>query len=230
VEANIMSGEFGTEAECTPLTEALIKCHVEGWIGGAVYPENADLNAKIVAVTDKGVRIAIRNGKKRSISFREIIDADKVILGCRARGKAPVWTDFRDPDPAIKSKPINNRSYAPPLAERVRRQIGLADDSTAKGLQSAVQQLVKDAAFDPMGIKDARQRMFSSIVRRQGQPAFRKQLLVAYKGQCAITGCEVESVLEAAHIVPYMGLETNHPGNGLLLRADLHWRPPQWRW
>jgi putative restriction endonuclease len=32
----------------------------------------------------------------------------------------------------------------------------------------------------------------------------------------------VEAVLEAAHIVPYNGPETNHPGNGLLLRADLH--------
>jgi putative restriction endonuclease len=28
--------------------------------------------------------------------------------------------------------------------------------------------------------------------------------------------------LEAAHIMPYRGLQTHHPGNGLLLRADLH--------
>jgi predicted restriction endonuclease len=69
---------------------------------------------------------------------------------------------------------------------------------------------------------DARERVLSSIVRRRGQPAFRENLLTAYHGQCAITGCDVEDVLEAAHIVPYKGPETNHPGNGLLLRADMH--------
>jgi predicted restriction endonuclease len=29
-------------------------------------------------------------------------------------------------------------------------------------------------------------------------------------------------VLEAAHIIPYQGAKTNHPSNGLLLRADVH--------
>jgi hypothetical protein len=29
-------------------------------------------------------------------------------------------------------------------------------------------------------------------------------------------------VLEAAHIIPYRGIPTNHPQNGLLLRADVH--------
>jgi predicted restriction endonuclease len=27
---------------------------------------------------------------------------------------------------------------------------------------------------------------------------------------------------EAAHIIPYQGIETNHPSNGLPLRADIH--------
>ena len=76
--------------------------------------------------------------------------------------------------------------------------------------------------FDPSGSVDARERVLSSIVRRRGQPAFRRRLLAAYEGQCAISGCRVEDVLEAAHIVPYRGPETNHPSNGLLLRADLH--------
>lgn len=38
----------------------------------------------------------------------------------------------------------------------------------------------------------------------------------------AITGCAVVEVLEAAHIVPYRGDQTNVVHNGLLLRADLH--------
>ncbi len=51
---------------------------------------------------------------------------------------------------------------------------------------------------------------------------FRDKLLAAYGRRCAITGCTVPDVLEAAHIYPFRGEETNHPANGLLLRADLH--------
>ena len=69
---------------------------------------------------------------------------------------------------------------------------------------------------------DARKKVMELIVRREGQPKFRKELLQAYAGQCAISGCDVEVLLEAANIVPYQGIHTNHVSNGLLLRADLH--------
>jgi hypothetical protein len=39
---------------------------------------------------------------------------------------------------------------------------------------------------------------------------------------CAITACDAADALEAAHIVPYCGEQSNHAANGLLLRADLH--------
>ncbi len=76
--------------------------------------------------------------------------------------------------------------------------------------------------FDPSGVEDARKKTLAAIVRRQGQPAFRLALLSAYEGRCAVTGCDVTPALEAAHIVPYKGPETNHAANGLLLRADIH--------
>lgn len=74
--------------------------------------------------------------------------------------------------------------------------------------------------FDPS--EDARRRITAAIVQREGQPEFRKALLAAYDGTCAISGCKVEALLEAAHIIPYRGTQTNLVGNGLLLRADLH--------
>lgn len=77
-------------------------------------------------------------------------------------------------------------------------------------------------AFDPSSIEDARERVAASIVRRRGQQAFREALLQRYCGRCVVTGCDVVAVLEAAHIVPYQGTGTNHPENGLLLRADIH--------
>jgi predicted restriction endonuclease len=71
-------------------------------------------------------------------------------------------------------------------------------------------------------VEDARQRVLGVIVRRRGQPAFRDALLRAYGACCAISGCSVVEILEAAHIHPYKGLHTNIVSNGLLLRADLH--------
>lgn len=76
--------------------------------------------------------------------------------------------------------------------------------------------------FNPTGIMDARERIVASIVRRRGQPEFRSRLLDAWGGRCAITGCDASEALEAVHIVPYRGPETNHLSNGLLLRADIH--------
>lgn len=74
--------------------------------------------------------------------------------------------------------------------------------------------------FDPS--EDSRRRTMVAIVQREGQPAFRQALLEAYGKACALSGCTVEALLEAAHIVPYRGVHTNVVGNGLLLRADLH--------
>lgn len=87
---------------------------------------------------------------------------------------------------------------------------------------SASKPIAQLPPFDPAALADERKRVVAGIVRRQGQPAFRSLLLDAYQGTCAITGCRVEPVLEAAHIVPYLGPATNHVQNGLLLRADVH--------
>lgn len=76
--------------------------------------------------------------------------------------------------------------------------------------------------FDPSDLEDARATVARQVKARRGQREFRDKLLAAYGGRCAITGCRVPDVLEAAHIHPYRGAETNHVANGLLLRADLH--------
>jgi predicted restriction endonuclease len=57
---------------------------------------------------------------------------------------------------------------------------------------------------------------------RRGQPQFRQLLFRAYARRCAVSGTDQAETLEAAHIFPYAGVETNHVQNGLLLRADLH--------
>ena len=75
---------------------------------------------------------------------------------------------------------------------------------------------------DLLDDKDARDKILQSIVIRRGQREFRDKLRQAYGNACAISGCDILDVLEAAHIARYLGLHTNHVTNGLLLRADLH--------
>lgn len=62
----------------------------------------------------------------------------------------------------------------------------------------------------------------SEVEQRLGQQEFRSLLLSAYRNQCAISGCAVTEVLQAAHIQPVKSAGSHLVSNGLLLRADLH--------
>ncbi|MFL6672912.1 MAG: HNH endonuclease [Massilia sp.] len=74
----------------------------------------------------------------------------------------------------------------------------------------------------PAAMVDASARVLREVVQRRGQPAFRRQLFLAYGGRCAVTGCDAEAALEAAHIIGYCGPQSQDVRNGLLLRADVH--------
>jgi predicted restriction endonuclease len=88
--------------------------------------------------------------------------------------------------------------------------------------QSAVIDLAPQDPFDPSSAEDGRLKVLAAVARRQGQAKFRSKLLADYEGKCAITGCDVPDVLQAAHIFPYMGPATNQASNGIILRADIH--------
>lgn len=66
---------------------------------------------------------------------------------------------------------------------------------------------------------DVQQR---AIRIRRGQAKFREKLLSAYSRTCAVTGCSVVELLEAAHIQPHAEEPNYSVTNGLLLRADIH--------
>ena len=76
--------------------------------------------------------------------------------------------------------------------------------------------------FDPSTLKDQRTFAFAQMIVRPGQSVFRDKVMKAYGGRCAVTGCDIPEALEAAHLVPYCGPESDHVRNGVLLRADLH--------
>jgi len=96
------------------------------------------------------------------------------------------------------------------------------DGPSARELARTAAQIAETGYFSPASLVDERKKKLREIVERRGQPDFRKKLIAAYSGRCAVTGCDAEAALEAAHIVPYNGPKSNHVTNGLLLRADIH--------
>ncbi|CAE6801884.1 HNH endonuclease [Paraburkholderia domus] len=126
------------------------------------------------------------------------------------------WRDFNGGATTVERK-LEGMGF------RIERRHAKANGETLSAEMSDAQDEAEAAgAFDPNSVEDARKKTLAAIVRRQGQPEFRRKLLDAYGRCCAISGCDVLEVLEAAHIVPYQGPQTNHVSNGLLLRTDLH--------
>ncbi len=119
---------------------------------------------------------------------------------------------------------VLEEAFSEPRELQSLKKRGIAKVSKNKfsDLFDESQRLEAEGYFNSENLEDARQRNTASIVQRRGQAEFRQKLLTAYDGRCAITGCDVEAAIEAAHIIPYQGVETNHSANGLPLRADIH--------
>lgn len=98
------------------------------------------------------------------------------------------------------------------------REVTLAEAALEEAREEIAAEPVEPITSD----HDGRKRVMREIVAREGQGDFRDGLLAAYGRRCAVTGCAVEEILEAAHIRPYRGEHTHRTDNGLLLRADIH--------
>lgn len=110
--------------------------------------------------------------------------------------------------------------YRPLTGKKLKvRQV---EDPLLFRLEQAELEAEQAGAFDPTGIEDGRSKTLAAVVRRRGQSAFRDALRNAYGDRCCLTNCNLVDVLEAAHIHPYLGEQTNVVSNGLLLRADIH--------
>ena len=79
-----------------------------------------------------------------------------------------------------------------------------------------------EQGFTPQDVLDTRVRVLAQVATRPGASAFRESVREAYNYRCCITGADMIAGLEAAHIAPYRGPESDRVDNALLLRADLH--------
>jgi hypothetical protein len=112
---------------------------------------------------------------------------------------------------------LNPRSSSVLDNRQLDRMRGLLEAANVPSLSD----VERRAELEALGY-DLREFDLRAIARRMGQPAFRQALIEAYGGRCAVTGTATPSVLEAAHIMPHMGAQTNVVENGLLLRSDIH--------
>jgi putative restriction endonuclease len=69
---------------------------------------------------------------------------------------------------------------------------------------------------------DSRERVRTGILLRRGDEDFRQNLFRRYGQRCMVSGCAIPGLIEAAYILPRTTFRLSRPGNGLLLRADLH--------
>lgn len=77
-----------------------------------------------------------------------------------------------------------------------------------------------ETSLNDLEVKAAR---FVSVEARPDQAAFRRQVYIAYKGKCVISGCGVIQALDAAHKHSRdWRLGHNRAEDGYLLRKDLH--------
>jgi predicted restriction endonuclease len=125
------------------------------------------------------------------------------------------WSNYHVPDHAWNDL-ANVLELIPEAKQRGQTSSAIAE------LENAAALLEDEGYFSPYDLADERRRTMRAIVQRRGQPEFRAKLIAAYNGRCAVTGCDALEALEAAHIVPYCGKESQHISNGLLLRADIH--------
>lgn len=114
-------------------------------------------------------------------------------------------------------RPHAEASLAPVRADFVDLTDGAPNvefDSSDKTLELLSEELIDS--------EDRRDRVIAEVVRRKQQGLFRKQVLEAYNGCCAISSYKTLDVLQAAHISSYLGPKSQLVTNGILLRADLH--------
>lgn len=65
-------------------------------------------------------------------------------------------------------------------------------------------------------------RVKSEQLMRPEQRLFSETMRKNYRNKCAVTGCVTPAALEAAHIKTQEDSDDNSPGNGILLRSDIH--------
>lgn len=179
-----------------------------------IYSEESSIIKKLYD-SGKITWNSIYSSNNKTSRSLNILEREKLLLDKAKVSLDELESIWNQSNPMVKECDFVIRK-AESQKSKYKRPLSLKD------LEDERQKIEKTRYFDPRDIKVARKRIITSIVQRQGRPEFRHKLLAAYENRCAITGCDSEHAIEAAHISPYNGPATNHVTNGLPLRADIH--------
>ena len=130
-------------------------------------------------------------------------------------GRDGIWIDW---DWKLTDELLESPITAASLQQRVPFSVTPASDQALR----AIERWMSGRRSRPRTLPRTVTFKTVEVEQRQGQPAFRQDLMQAYGNRCAVTGCAVRDVLQAAHVVPVKDDGRHAVSNGILLRADLH--------
>ena len=171
------------------------------------FQKNSDPSIRDSEYTNRGLMACMRDGVPVGV-FRQI--SAKPNPRYRILGLAAV-AGWQEGYFHLEGFSQDGLAYGRTAEMEIESLLASHEDALSEGEDDSLSELADD-----------RERAVALVVRRRGQPGFRKALLEIYGGKCAISGCDAEPALEAAHIMGYKGERSNAIANGLLLRADLH--------
>ncbi|MFD3706126.1 HNH endonuclease [Nocardia sp. NPDC058658] len=197
-----------------------VRVHVDGLPAFAIVrhpiPNDETGGVDLILVDDDDRRYEVNLAPGDTETVRALVSDGRADS---ARVLAGLWTRWMDAAATNAESSAMASTPLKPYAHQTTAVYG------AMLPQPQLRFLLADEPGVPMTPKWVPQnklRRLREVAQRQGQGIFRDNLRRAYGDRCAITGCDVPAVLQAAHIDPYSGTGTNHIGNGLLLRADVH--------
>ena len=133
--------------------------------------------------------------------------------------------NFGSLDPELKELGIRGLRNASRLDQAVWNEFHDDWQSLIEESEQLIDERKREASLSTSGDKDLREggRDREAVRRvREDQHLFRAAILSAYESRCCVTGLDVESLLVASHIKPWVmsdKTERLNPQNGLCLNA-----------
>lgn len=181
----------------------------------------AAYKAKLPAIRDWLIQVARHEERVTYGDVMTVFGVDRHSLrhGMEYLGRqADDWGE-----PIITALIVNKASRRCSIG--LEKAFGIQDDEAERHRLYKFWQRIESPISTPdlQADLEVRAARFASVEVRPTQAAFRRRVFIAFCGRCAISGCDVDKALDAAHL---LGRDWrrghNGPEDGILLRKDLH--------
>jgi len=183
---------------------------------------------KLPAIREWLIRIALQKSK---VCYGDVMEAFGIDRFSLRHGMDRLGHEAKDRKEPIITALIVNKSTKR-CSDGLAKEFGIYDDqaerenlyhfwaSRANGPKLVLPVLPILPAKPNLVVRAAK---FASIEVRPKQAAFRRRLFLAYGGRCAVSGCDIDEALDAAHKHGRdWRMGHNDADDGYLLRKDLH--------